>query len=560
MARKTLGIFSGLGVAALWATTLQTGNAATYNADPSNYQMLLSTLQPGDILNLAAGTYIRLSISSLNGNANQWITITGPASGPPAVITGNACCNTVEIRNSSYLAIMNLRIDSLGIDGAFGISAKDETLVHDIRIEGNTLVGMGAGQQTVGISTKTPTWGWIIRNNQILGAGTGLYLGNSDFSDPFVGGLIENNLVKDTIGYNMEIKDQVSIPAIAGMPTGPVSTIIRNNVFIKNDQRSPDGDRPNVLVGSFPQTGTGSGNLYEIYGNFFDHNPREALLQASGRVTIHDNIFVDADPTYTAVVLQAQNFPLKVAHVYNNTVYTANKGISFGTAATVEDAVFGNLVFAATPIAGAIAHASNNLTDTVAHAPMYVNSPSFVMGAMDFYPQAGKCQGAATDLAPYSAEADSRLDFNGTPKDQAKGSAVFRGAYAGEGTNPGWQLQAGVKPPYGTVPPPPPPPVPTLASISPSTGQAGSSVAVTLAGANFTSGAAVTVSGTGVTVSNVAVTGAAQITAVFTIASGVPTGVRDVRVTTSSGTSNAVSFRVKGRGPQHAKASDESPF
>ena len=51
-------------------------------------------------------------------------------------------------------------------------------------------------------------------------------------------------------------------------------------MFIKGDQPSPDGDRPNLLVDGFPDTGAGSSDLYEIYGNFFYHNPREALLQA----------------------------------------------------------------------------------------------------------------------------------------------------------------------------------------------------------------------------------------------------------------------------------------
>ena len=187
--------------------------AAEVNANPSDYREILPTLRPGDTMNLEPGKYPPLTIAGVNGSADAWITIKGPESGPPAVITGESGHNTVEIINSSYVAIENLRIDSRGIAGAFGISAKGgaRNLAHDIRVEGNILVGQDSGQQTDGISTKTPTWGWIIRNNQILGAGTGIYLGNSDGTQPFVHGLIENNLIKDTIGYNMEIKDQISI-------------------------------------------------------------------------------------------------------------------------------------------------------------------------------------------------------------------------------------------------------------------------------------------------------------------------------------------------------------
>ena len=79
-----------------------------YQANPSNYNALLTVLQPGDTLVLAGGTYPLLSPSGLNGTPSAWITITGPASGSPAIIAGSACCNTVEISNSSYLAIENL--------------------------------------------------------------------------------------------------------------------------------------------------------------------------------------------------------------------------------------------------------------------------------------------------------------------------------------------------------------------------------------------------------------------------------------------------------------------
>ena len=46
----------------------------------------------------------------------------------------------------------------------------------------------------------------------------------------------------------------------------------------------------------------------------------------------------------------------------------------------------------------------------------------------------------------FTSERDSALDFNGTAKNAVKGAIVFRGAYAGEGGNPGWKLQAGIKP------------------------------------------------------------------------------------------------------------------
>ena len=414
--------------------------AGDVDADLSSYQAALAALQPGDTLHLAAGKYPALFIANLSGTETSPIVIAGDPGGG-TVIEGDPGNNTVEIVESSHVTVRNLVVDSKGLDGVFGLSAKDGTNnhVHHITVEGCTFAGQGASQQTVGISTKTPTWGWVIRGNVIDGAGTGMYLGNSDGTLPFVAGIIEHNLIRDTIGYNAQIKWQAAWPAGAGLPMGPNRTILRDNVFIKNDQPSPDGDRPNLLIGGSPTSGPGSQDLYEIYGNFFFHNPREALLQVAGRVTIHDNVFVDGK--LPAIVAQSHDLPLVLARVYNNTVYTAGTGIHFGSAAPEGDFVVGNLVFAATPIDGTIANQHDNLTDAMGSAGMHVNAPSLVLGTMDFYPKAGKATGAPMDLSAAAGDTGWDRDFNGTPKS----TYTFRGAYAGEGVNPGWALGEGLK-------------------------------------------------------------------------------------------------------------------
>jgi MYXO-CTERM domain-containing protein len=396
----------------------------------------------GDTLHLAAGTYTdRLSITNQNGTPSAWITITGPESGAPAIFVADPgpCCNTVEIVDSSYIALQHVTVDGKLVDGAFGVSAK-QGLVHHIRIEGCDFLDHDGSQQTVAISTKVATWGWEIRNNRIRNAGTGLYLGNSSGSSPFIGGLIEGNLVEDPIGYCMEIKWQLPRAMVAGMPVTPTTTIVRDNVFIKGDKASPDGDRPNLLVGGFPQTGPGAEDRYEIYRNLFFHNPRESLFQGSGRVTLHDNIFVDT--TGNAILLQDHDLPLSLATVYNNTVYQASSGIHFGSAAPMGDAVFGNLIFADTPISGSISDQRDNVTGPVATAASFVTAPSAALGQMDFYPLAGKCSGVALDATKVLGDTESDVDFNGT----SKGARLVRGAYAGEGKNPGWPLGEGPKP------------------------------------------------------------------------------------------------------------------
>jgi len=405
-------------------------SAHALDADPTNYTTLLPTLKPGDVLTLSPGTYTKgLNITGLQGTEAMPIVITGPA----AVFEGNSCCNTVEIKNSSYVVVKGITVDGKGLSGVFGVSAKDglNNVTHHITIEGCTFVGQGASQQTVGISTKTPTWGWVIRRNRILGAGTGMYLGNSNGDFPFIDGIIEENLIKDTIGYNIQIKYQNPWPSVPGIPAQS-HTILRNNVFIKNDAPSPDGDRPNVLVGGFPATGPGSQSMYEIYGNLFYHNPRESLLQASGRVSVHDNLFVDASDV--AVNLRDHDLPLKLFHVYNNTIYAGKRGVLVGSAADESDAMIGNLIFADTPISGPITNQKDNMTGAVSEAGMFVAAPSKTLGAMDFYPLPGKATGTPLDLKAFAGEVDYDEDFNGS----SKGGFTFRGAYAGEGKNPGW--------------------------------------------------------------------------------------------------------------------------
>jgi hypothetical protein len=433
--------------------------AADVNADPSNYTQMLATLEPGDTLHLAAGTYAPtgstpLPLSNLKGTASQWITVTGPAAEPPTAVfraSPDGCCDIVEITNSSYLAIENLYIDGNHVSGAFGISAKGGTsnLVHDIRVDGNTFVNIDddgdpadLGQQDDGISTKTPTWGWIIHGNQIIGAGTGMYLGNSDGSDPFVEGIIDDNLVDEPTGYCIEIKQQNPWPTVQGIPTQPTATLISNNVFIKKDHAATtSGGRPQVLVDGFPTTGAGAQNHYEIYGNLFFHDDEDYLLQATGRAHVHDNIFVD-DSMYGGVnFTDHDGYSVIDAIAYDNTVYGVGTGIAFSSAPSGIGFAVGNAIFATTAFSGSVATQIDNVTDTVANAGSYVVSPGLSLGAMNFYPKTGSAlHGSVMDLSSVSSDTDYDLDFNGTKKD-----FTYRGAYSGEGTNPGWPLGNGLK-------------------------------------------------------------------------------------------------------------------
>ncbi|NWG76088.1 MAG: hypothetical protein HXY24_16065 [Rubrivivax sp.] len=70
-----------------------------------------------------------------------------------------------------------------------------------------------------------------------------------------------------------------------------------------------------------------------------------------------------------------------------------------------------------------------------------MNNPTVALGQLDLFPKAGALRGAAPDTSMIMGFAAWNQDFNGSPLDW-----TFRGAYSGEGTNPGWLPKLEVKP------------------------------------------------------------------------------------------------------------------
>lgn len=413
------------------------------NAGPNDYLTKVRALRPGDTLVLAPGTYDDpndvpgLPLFDLNGTPSQPITITGPEGGARPVLLGRSTHNTIRFGNASHVIVRNLDVDGRDL-GGFGVGVQG--LAHHITIEGLRIRGVGGDQQIVGISTTgSPTWNWVIRRNVIEGAGTGMYLGSSTGGSPFVAGIIENNLIVDTIGYNVQVKHQTpwsNVPA--GMPTGRTTTIIRNNVFVKRSNFvSSDGPRPNLLVGDQPSSGPGSENGFEIYGNFFYQNPTEALFQGEGNIAFYGNVMVNDGGS--AVNIQPHNGIVRNVRVFGNTIVASGSGIRVSGGAGYTQHVIGNAVFAATPISGGTQAA--NATGSYASASTFLNNPTGALGQLDLFPKAGALRGAAPDTSLIMGFAAWNQDFNGSPRDW-----TFRGAYSGEGTNPGWLPKLEVKP------------------------------------------------------------------------------------------------------------------
>ncbi len=418
----------------LIATSVAHAAAKTYEATPDTYRQLLVQLRPGDTLALAAGVYrAGLPLHGLAGNVDAPITITGPVNGDPAIFTARAEANTVSIVDSHHIVVKNLSLDGNDVP-VDGVKCEGYAhYAHDIVLENLVIRGHGNNQQTVAISTKCPAWNWVIRGNTIIGAGTGIYLGDSDGSAPFVAGVIERNLVVDTIGYNLQIKHQHRRSDVAGLPQrGASVTVIRRNVFSKAAGGSTDAPRPNVLVGHFPPAGPGVDDRYLIHGNFFYANPSEALFQGEGNIALYSNLFVN--PYGDAIHIQPHNDIPKNVAVMFNTVVAERTGISVVPgehSVGYRQTVAGNAVFAEVPLAGGTQTA--NLASSFAQAGHYLARPFARLGELDLFPRipltsAGAELGAAAPLPDWDR------DFNGQLRQP--GSI---GAYTGSGSNPGWR-------------------------------------------------------------------------------------------------------------------------
>lgn len=396
--------------------------AATLSGTPENYQGLLSKLKPGDTLRLAPGLYMRgLPLHGLSGTPGKPILIVGDQSGTGTVFVARPGANTISIKNAAHLEMRSLRLDGAGLSVDAVKAEGTSAFAHHIVLEDLTIVNHGADQQAVGISTKCPAWGWVIRGNVIHGAGTGIYLGNSDGSAPFVGGVIENNLVVDSLGYNLQIKHQAARAAM--MPAEPMRTVIRHNVFSKaNGGSSGPSARPNVLLGHFPEEGAGRDDEYHVYGNFFHDNPHEALLQAEGNIVVHHNIFVNAHGD--ALRIQPHQALPKRVTIAHNTVLADNAGILVtGGDSRFRQSVVANAIFAGQPLVGGAQH--RNVTAPYEAASEFLVAPFAEADKRDFSPR-----GRSLDLPSAMDDASlppGQVDFYGRTRQTSNAGAIVGG-------------------------------------------------------------------------------------------------------------------------------------
>ncbi len=426
----------------LWAPYAGVAVGRDLDANPENYRDQLKDLRPGDTLLLAPGEYRRgLPIHRMIGTRETPIVIRGPEGPEPALFVARPGANTVSLIESAYIHIRDLTLDGRGI-AVDAVKAEGHSRwAHHITLENLTIVNHGNNQGNVAISTKCPAWGWVIRGNRIHGAGTGMYLGNSDGSRAFYDGLIENNLVTDPLGYAIQIKHQRARETLDITPRGRFVTIIRHNVLSKsNGGSSGSAVRPNLLVGHWPRTGEGTEDEYLIYGNFLHDNPHEALFQGEGNIAFYSNVLLNTRGP--GIHIQPHNDVPRDVRILHNTIITSGDPVVVRLGENPPSTaqwVKGNALFAPRPASGGIQIA--NLKFSLEQAAATLAAVDSGRLPLDPYPKDARLNCAPVLAELFEGLVDGGCDFNG--RSRVPGHC---GAYAGSGRNPGWLPAREVKP------------------------------------------------------------------------------------------------------------------
>ncbi len=399
------------------------GAGRTLEAGPDDYRDVLGTLAPGDTLRLRPGDYARgLPLrSEQSGEPGRCVVVEAADPQARPRFLGSDGFNVVAIHGASWIKIRGLDLDGLGLAG-FGVASQGGAAMptHHVLVEDLHMAGFGGGQQVVGVSTKSPAWAWVVRGNVIEGAGTGMYLGNSNGEEPFVGGVVELNVVRDTLGYNIQIKHQNQRPDVAGFPD-QAETLVRYNVLGKANGAELGMARPNLLLGHFPPTGPGRDDTYRVYGNLIYANPVENLVQMEGNVDLHDNLLVN--PVGGALLVRPHNAAPRAIDIYHNTIIARGVGVRLtGGDPDFAQRVLANVVFSDGGLRVDDAEAAENLEGSYDEAATLLVAPFAAPADLDLHPRA-PLEGATTRV-PDSVDAD--LDFDRRPR-----TAPAPGAYRG---------------------------------------------------------------------------------------------------------------------------------
>lgn len=380
---------------------------------PDDYRRVLPRLRAGDVLRLRPGVYEHgLPIHGVEGTEQSPIVIEAWDRSRPPVFRARPGANTVSLVDCRHVRIAGLRLVGGG-ERVDAVKAEGHSRFADfVTLEGLRIEGHGPWQDVVGISTKCPARGWVVRGNLIEDAGTGMYFGNSDGSAPFVSARLEHNQVLRPVGYGIQIKHQLARSGDAE----PAVTMVRHNLIIKSGNSSRGREaRPNLLVGHGPLAGRGEKDRCLVYGNVLFGNPEEALLQAEGQLAIYNNLL--SNPAGDALRVMAHKHRPREVAVFHNTVAAAGVGIEISGG---EPGYFrgarANLVFAGEPERGEAV--GGNRVFPAARAVEELMAPWTPPPGLQLAPRRGLVDSAQPLPEAWRALPDASLDFEGAVRTQ----------------------------------------------------------------------------------------------------------------------------------------------
>ena len=384
------------------------GWGAVYEIFPGqSFKVAAEALQPGDTLIVHAGTYSesgsRIRISA-QGTPTSPIVIKGADGEARPLITRPANStpqNTINIEGAAYVTIAHLEITGNGD----GINLSGQP--HHITIEDNEIHDID-----VGVNFRSSMNNIVVRRNHIHhtdGTAEGMYIGCNDATCIVSNSIIENNWIHDTYGSQgdgIEIK------------YGSWGNIVRDNVI-------HDTQYPCILAYGVTDAHVASPNIIERNVVWNCGQSIDVIADA----IVRNNIVIGSLETQSHVQVPV----MRNVSIINNTVIGSMPLRGWGSGAQ-SLVVANNLV-----IGGGITNAPGNATYSA--NLQYSAGTQGVLADVaggNYWPASG---------SPVLGAADSGFapatDFNST----VRTTAFDVGAYEveGAGSNPGWQIQSGIK-------------------------------------------------------------------------------------------------------------------
>lgn len=409
--------------------------AAVYQIDPGDsLQAAIDLLLPGDQLVLEGGTYVlssRLSVA-VTGTPLQPIVIRAAAGEVAELHYPSAAQNVINVESAAHLVLRGLEVT--GGSHGIRIAASSFVTIEDCHVHD---VG------DVGISANVPGSvysGLRIRRNHIHhtnNTGEGMYLGCNSNGCQLANSLIEGNYVHHTNGPSVSQGDGIEIKE------GSWGNVVRDNVI-------HDTNYPCILT--YSTAGNGPPNVIErnLLFNCGDH-----AIQTAADAIVRNNVILGAAGDGIRSQPHQAGTPANLVVVHNtvlsaganafrasgitgslvlaNNVFHAPNGYAISL-----DGTLSGVVVSANLGAGALLNVAGGFTGAGTLAGDFVAASMSGAPPQDLFPATGgRLVGGGDDAwaAP--------VDWNVRPR---RGS-VDAGAYEWQtGGNPGWALQAAMKP------------------------------------------------------------------------------------------------------------------